>query len=256
MTLLELESPDTAGHDDETQTWEDLMATERGERQKRLREAGMPADVAANSYDAEELARRGVSMDGGFGFAAGQSMRLFCARPGGRGQPTTLCEVVLRECPKPAQETPKAEVSAAKWKTLAPALAAEFNGRLREERVKAGKWVSTRALAVREDFGKEAVLLAWAVEGLDDEDEDGLRTAVAAWSALAPEERWWLYLMANARHGDMADGRGKGWRAALGTALCWREATDGREALVAPRVEAEQALHAARGRPALRKKGD
>lgn len=253
LGLERLESPRLCVETDE---WEDLMATERGERQKRLRAAGMPADVAANSYDSEELARKGVSTEGCFGFEAGQSMRLFCARPGGRGQPTTLCEVVLRECPKPAQETPKAEISAAKWKTLAPALAAEFNGRLREERVKTGKWVSTRALAVREDFGKEAVLLAWAVEGLDDADEDGVRSAVAAWSALAPEERWWLYLMANARNGDMADGKGKGWRAALGTALCWREATEGREALVTPRVEADNAVHSARGRPALRKKED
>ena len=39
------------------------------------------------------------------------------------------------------------------------------------------------------------------------------------WQGLAPEERWWLYTMANAATGHALAGRNKGWRKAIRFAL-------------------------------------
>ena len=66
-------------------------------------------------------------------------------------------------------------------------------------------------------FGKELVLLAWAIE---DADPGRVQTAVANWLGLKPEERWWLYTMTNAATGQALAGRNVGWRVAVRYALC------------------------------------
>lgn len=102
-----------------------------------------------------------------------------------------------------------------KWDAIADAARTEFNERLRRNGLKPGAWKRGRVPLSRL-FGKELVLLAWAVE---DADPALIPTAVRNWLGLAPEERWWLYTMTAAATGHASAGRNKGWRKAVRFAL-------------------------------------
>ena len=103
-----------------------------------------------------------------------------------------------------------------KWDEIAGAAKAEFNRRLREGGQPTGKW-QIGQVPVARLFGKELVLLAWAIE---DADPAKIPTAIRNWRGLAPEERWWLFTMTNAATGHAVTGRNKGWRKAVRFALC------------------------------------
>lgn len=102
-----------------------------------------------------------------------------------------------------------------KWDAIADAVRAEFNVRIREVGGRPGQWKSGR-VPVSRLFGKELVLLAWAIE---DADPALVPIAIQNWKGLAPEERWWLYTMTSAATGHAVQGRGKGWRKAVRYAL-------------------------------------
>ena len=102
-----------------------------------------------------------------------------------------------------------------KWDTIADVLLEEFNRRLRKAGMKIGKWKSG-LIPVCVSFGKELVLLAWAIE---DADPSVIPSAIANWKGLSPEERWWLYTMTNAATGQAVRGKGTGWRKAVRFAL-------------------------------------
>jgi len=102
-----------------------------------------------------------------------------------------------------------------KWEDVAEQLQIEFNQRLRAQGLKPGKWKMGRNPLSRL-FGKELVLLAWAIE---DADPALVPVAVRNWLGLAPEERWWLFTMTNAATGHAISGRNKGWRKAVRFAL-------------------------------------
>ena len=102
-----------------------------------------------------------------------------------------------------------------KWDEIAEATKAEFNRRLRKENEKTGQWQMGQVPVARL-FGKELVLLAWAIE---DADPAKIPTAIRNWRGLAPEERWWLFTMTNAATGHAVTGRNKGWRKAVRYAL-------------------------------------
>lgn len=102
-----------------------------------------------------------------------------------------------------------------KWDALADAVRVEFNERLRKAGHRAGQWRGKRVPLPRL-FGKELVLLCWAIE---DADPSLIPTALRNWKGLAPEERWWLYTMTNAATGHAINGRNKGWRKAVRFAL-------------------------------------
>lgn len=102
-----------------------------------------------------------------------------------------------------------------KWEAIANAAKAEFNQRLREQGLKTGQW-KTGQVPVSRLFGKELVLLAWAIE---DADPALILTAIKNWRGLAPEERWWLFTMTNAATGHAIAGRNRGWRKAVRYAL-------------------------------------
>jgi len=104
---------------------------------------------------------------------------------------------------------------AAKWEALADAVKAEFNQRLRKQDLPAGQWKKGRVPLSRL-FGKELVLLCWAVE---DADPALIPTAIRNWLGLTPEERWWLFTMTNAATGHALTGRNRGWRCAVRYAL-------------------------------------
>jgi Protein of unknown function (DUF3780) len=102
-----------------------------------------------------------------------------------------------------------------KWDSIADPVKAEFNQRLKRMGQKSGAW-KTGQVPLSRLFGKELVLLAWAIE---DTDPGLIPTAIKSWLGLAPEERWWLFTMTNAATGHALTGRGKGWRKAVRYAL-------------------------------------
>ena len=104
-----------------------------------------------------------------------------------------------------------------RWERIVPAVTAEFNARLKEQGGKRGRWRERGITPLSRLFGKELVLLAWAIE---DADPGRVQTAVANWLGLKPEERWWLYTMTNAATGQALAGRNVGWRVAVRYALC------------------------------------
>ena len=105
-----------------------------------------------------------------------------------------------------------------KWEAIADPVKAEFNQRLRTLGLKSGQWVVKAGgqTPILRLFGKELVLLAWAIE---EADPALIPIALKNWLGLAPEERWWLFTMTNAATGHAIAGRGKGWRKAVRYAL-------------------------------------
>ena len=110
---------------------------------------------------------------------------------------------------------PKVEVSRHKWQLVAEEVRIEFNRQLRTDGKKPSAWKQGVNL-LSPHLGKELTLLLWAIE---DTDPSFIPNAVANWSGLAPEERWWLYTTINAATGHIIDGRGRGWRKAIGVAF-------------------------------------
>lgn len=106
------------------------------------------------------------------------------------------------------------EISKHKWSKVSAELSAEFNARLKKEKLKTGKFV-TGGTPLEKLFGKELMVLLW---GIEDSDPTVIPTAIRNWKGLMPEERWWLYTMTNASTGQIKDK--KGWRIALRYALC------------------------------------
>src|SRR5919198_1010690 len=109
-----------------------------------------------------------------------------------------------------------------KWEAIADPVRAEFNRRLQQSGLKTGKWKAGQTPLSRL-FGKELVLLAWAIE---DADPGLIPVALRNWLGLAPEERWWLFTMTNAATGHAIAGRNKGWRKAVRYALTENPVSD------------------------------
>lgn len=118
----------------------------------------------------------------------------------------------------------------AKWDAIADELRAEMNLRLRRMGRSPGSWKAGANL-VRRELGKELTLLAWAIE---DADPSLVPTAIANWSGLEPEERWWMYTQTAAATGHGLSDRNKGWRKAVRYALTENPITSAKssEALV------------------------
>jgi hypothetical protein len=109
----------------------------------------------------------------------------------------------------------KLRISHYKWSLIADEVRVEFNRRLRIGARKTSSW-KTGDNFLAAHFGKELMLLLWAIE---DADPGLVRIAVANWEGLVPEERWWLYTTINATSGHPEHGRAKGWRKAIGIAF-------------------------------------
>lgn len=110
-------------------------------------------------------------------------------------------------------DKPKVQISNYKWKQIENDLRVEFNERLKKDGLSTGKWRMPQ-VPVNRLFGKEMVLLMWAIE---DCDPSVIPTAIKNWKGLSPEERWWLFTMTNAATGYIDDKRG--WRKAIRYAL-------------------------------------
>jgi Protein of unknown function (DUF3780) len=133
-------------------------------------------------------------------------------RPPTEREPQSAPETVLR-----------CEAGRAVWDVISPETRAEFNRRLKAEGKPAGRWGADET-AVQRLFGKELLVLLWAVEPPDVKSEE-VAVAIRNWLGLKPEERWWLYTMTAAATG-LAHQSGMGWRGALRQALCFGTRSD------------------------------
>jgi hypothetical protein len=109
------------------------------------------------------------------------------------------------------------------WDEVSPEARAEFNRRLKQEEKPAGRWGPDET-SVQRLFGKELLVLLWAVEAPDVKLEE-IGVAIRNWLGFKPEERWWLYTMTAAATG-LAHQTGMGWRGALRQALCFGTRSD------------------------------
>ena len=109
------------------------------------------------------------------------------------------------------------------WDVVSPEARAEFNRRLKLDGKPAGRW-SAEETPVQRLFGKELLVLLWAVE-LPDVKPEEVGVAIRNWLGFKPEERWWLYTMTAAATG-LAHQAGLGWRGALRQALCFGTRAD------------------------------
>jgi hypothetical protein len=105
----------------------------------------------------------------------------------------------------------KAELNAHRWRLVQSTVANDFNQRLQGSRLKTGKWLKT-ATPLAPHFGKELILLAWAI---DDQDPTVIPRMLANWRGLAPEERWWFYTTINASTRARTSDQSYGWKAAI-----------------------------------------
>jgi len=100
------------------------------------------------------------------------------------------------------------------WSAIADTARRVFNDRLKAAKVSVGRWhVGTNF--VDRLLGKELCVLAWAAETAN---EDQIPVICGKWTALRPEERWWLFAMTVAEAGLPGDTQ-RGWRRALFLAL-------------------------------------
>jgi hypothetical protein len=117
----------------------------------------------------------------------------------------------------------RCEVTRAVWDEVSPEARAEFNRRLKQDDKPAGRWGADET-QVQRLFGKELLVVLWAVEANDVKPEE-IGVAIRNWLGLKPEERWWLYTMTAAATG-LAHQAGMGWRGALRQALCFGTRSD------------------------------
>ena len=76
-----------------------------------------------------------------------------------------------------------------RWNAVAQLAKLMLNERLKAEALAQSRW-HIGVNKVERLLGKELLVLAWAAEVADESD---LAAIGAAWAALRPEERWWLY---------------------------------------------------------------
>jgi len=115
-----------------------------------------------------------------------------------------------------------------RWNAIASVARQTLNDRLKEQELPASRWI-TGENKVERLLGKELVVLAWAVEAAEEQD---LPAVTAAWAALRPEERWWLFGRVASTAGGAGDASAKPRR---GLALLLSAGPD-RKSAAAPRA--------------------
>lgn len=118
----------------------------------------------------------------------------------------------------------KVLLNQSKWDQISSFAKVEFNQRMRNNGMKSNQF-KKGINRVHRLFGKELMILAWAIE---DADPGKVPQAIENWLGLKPEERWWLYTVTNAATGHPNLGRNKGWRKALRFALTENPVPEGR----------------------------
>lgn len=111
-------------------------------------------------------------------------------------------------------EEERAVLTRTVWSAIADTARRDFNERLKAKRLGTGRWKAGETKVDRM-LGKELCILAWAAEH---GSKANWPIICGKWSALRPEERWWLFAMTVAEAGQ-PDDRERGWRKALYYAL-------------------------------------
>lgn len=166
----------------------------------------------------------------GFGFFPEESQHHFLAVRKQKENKIVLFERfvwqmnVARQIIDPYTDRAKAELTVHKWELLQEVVRTEFNRRLQRKKTARGQFL-VQQTAFGELFGKELMVLVWAIEECDIEN---IPRALRNWLGLQPEERWWLFTMTNAATGGIDDHFG--WRKALRYALTENPISDQRQA--------------------------
>lgn len=116
---------------------------------------------------------------------------------------------------RPDAEPMRVVLDRVRWQRIVEPVQFEFNQRLKRTGLKTSRFKQGINILPRL-FGKELVVLCWAIE---DADPGLIGNAIRNWQGLKPEERWWLYTMANAATGQAMKHRNRGWRKAIRFAL-------------------------------------
>ncbi|QYG04040.1 DUF3780 domain-containing protein [Massilia sp. NP310] len=143
----------------------------------------------------------------GFGFGSGDSMRFYTIHCDGGD--ATIYEATFKGNSCRLSLDPIAKIDGAVWAGISLSLAGVLNNSLEKRGQKKGKF-SKGHTPLAEHFGNQLLPLIWAVEDFGSADLDKAWVAAAKWSALAPEEAWWLRLRAAAD---------PSWKAAIKVAL-------------------------------------
>jgi len=101
------------------------------------------------------------------------------------------------------------------WSGIAEAARKDFAARLKAKKMATPRW-TVGDNKVDRMLGKELCVLAWAAEHANSVDE--CKVIASKWTALKPEERWWLFSKTAAEAG-LPDDKDAGWRLALYYAL-------------------------------------
>jgi len=99
-----------------------------------------------------------------------------------------------------------------RWDRIADVVKGQFNKKIRAAGHRSVSWKANQLNILPPHFGKELILLAWAVEDID---ESLIPNVIANWTGLEPEERWWLYTTINATFTREEIGKDRGWRKAI-----------------------------------------
>lgn len=164
-----------------------------------------------------------------FGFDPKESYHHFAIEVGKDG---TVIEERFTYGDDPAHLEPQVRsiIEPYRWKRIVDAVQSHFNRRLQDAKRKTAKFGEGEHILAAH-FGKEITVLAWATESIDATD---IPNAIANWHGMAPEERWWLYLMAKASSTEPEPiENARGWRRAIRIAFCESPApppADGRHA--------------------------
>jgi len=148
----------------------------------------------------------------GFGYdPAETTQRFVVTHPKGRERHAVCIEHCINE-----DRRLVARLSWNQWIEIAQPVAATFNMVLMSEDCKIGHWAASGETTIRATFGKELLLLAWAIE---DADIERIPNVLDNWRGLHPCERWWLCTQSNATFGTPEHAHDQGWRMAVKYAL-------------------------------------
>lgn len=124
------------------------------------------------------------------------------------------------------------------WSGIAETARKDFAARLKAKNLTSSRW-TTGDNKVDRMLGKELCVLAWAAEHASSVDE--CKAIAAKWSALRPEERWWLFSQTAAEAG-LAEDKDGGWRKALYFALSSGRVTEQKPRSIRPVEEPAETL--------------
>ena len=85
---------------------------------------------------------------------------------------------------------PRVRLERSTWTGIRDAARRDFNPRLKAAGLPTGAW-TVGVTRVDRILGRELCVLLWAAEHAEGADQ--LPALCARWSALRPEERWWLF---------------------------------------------------------------